>query len=66
MTAPMHERLRTLMATVMTASHQVNMGEGYDAITTLRIAGAQLGAIRATLNVIHDQGQRKTKPAKRK
>lgn len=68
MTAEPHVRVRALMTTLATAGHQLNMGDGFAAITTLRLAGAQLGALRAQLDRQFDQGPAhpKRRKAKRK
>lgn len=52
---PIHERMRGLMTTLATAGHQLNMGSNFDAMKTLRVAGAQLGALRATVDNLFGQ-----------
>lgn len=60
---PIHERMRGLMTTLATAGHQLNMGDNFPAIDSLRLAGAQLGALRATVDALFGQNRphRKTK-----
>jgi hypothetical protein len=52
------------MTTLVTAGHQLNMGQGYEAITTLRMAGAQLGGLRAAVDLAYQQEPRQKKKSR--
>ena len=64
---PFPDRMRSLMTTLATAGHQLNMGDGIAALTTLRSAGAQLGGLRAAVDLVYGQDRpHKKKPRARR
>jgi hypothetical protein len=69
MTGPLDaipDRMRSLIATLVQAGHQINIEQGFEAIATLRSAAAQLAGLRATLDLIYNQTPTTKKAARAK